>query len=420
MIYRVSLVLEALLIIKCIHDLYGEKLRIRTGLIVFMACDLVLMECVYQGYVPNLCSSLVYVMLVVYCIKEFKAGVKQMLVNLALTIVILGVLQIGCVTLSNIMFGACLEEVQVLLLSYIFMIIVYVPIARVVDMERVSRYFQRSYVIIWTCLIVGAVTIIGCIIATKVSSVIYWVIYIVVAIPVVLICVMAVSWLKNKEKAIEAEAQLKAFTLYEKSYENLILEIRTRQHEFDNHINAIYNQHLLYKDYDSLVKHQKEYCEALTEDQKFARLLKVGNTALAGFLYGKFAEAQRAGINVSYEIMTSKVMRGVPEYKVIEIIGNLINNAMEALKSTQDKRMNVKIYADGNRDVIVVENKGAFIQPIEINKLFQKGYSSKGENRGLGLYNLKKMSVEYDYRILCSNNEREGVNWVSFMIEKEY
>ena len=418
MIYRVSLVLEALLIIKCIHDLYGEKLKLRTELIIFMACDLILMECVYQGHLPGWCSSLIYVMLIAYCFVAFKSGIKQLIVNLVLAIVMLSVLQAICFCVVHSCISAYFGANIIVLFTYLLMILVYMVLSVWLKMNRISRFFQHKYVLASVCMVIISAIVIACILIARVDMVMYGLMYALIAICVIVICIMAFGWFRNREKAISTEAQLNAYTLYGKSYENLIMEMRARQHEFDNHLNAIYSLHRVHKDYDSLVKHQKEYCKDVSENQKYAKLLRLSNTSMAGFLYAKFIEAERNGITVEYDIKTSLVLEGIPEYKVVEVMGNLINNAMDALKDSVDKRMSVRMYKEDDKDVIVIENVGAYIQPTVFNEMFQKGYSSKGENRGIGLYSIKQMSEEYDFKIMCSNEEYEGINWISFRIEK--
>lgn len=418
MIYRISLVLEAILFIKCIHDLYGEKFKVTLEFILFLASDLILMESIYQKYIPNWCNVLVYILIIVYCIKVFGMDIKPVLVNFALTLIVLCILQILCAGMIFFFMGKYLIEQAITLLTYLAMWCVYMLLSKVIKLNSISRYFQRPYILMRICLMVGCITIIVCILATKVYLEVYGTVYIIIAIPVIVICIVAVSWLKYREKAVAAEAQLNAYKLYESSYENLILEIRMRQHEFDNHINAIYGQHLLYKDYDSLVKHQQEYCKGLKFDGRYSKLLKVGDTTLAGFLYGKFIEAERNDIMVSYDIKTTSIMETIPEYKVIEIVGNLINNAMDALKMVENKLMNVQMYKNESYCFITVENVGDVLQPNEISGFFEKGYSSKGRNRGLGLYNIKKMSQEYEYDILYGNELRDGVNWIYFTVKK--
>jgi sensor histidine kinase regulating citrate/malate metabolism len=50
----------------------------------------------------------------------------------------------------------------------------------------------------------------------------------------------------------------------------------------------------------------------------------------------------------------------------------------------------------------------------EIEHFFQKGYSSKGEQRGLGLYHVKKICIANDIDIICENRELNGINGIAF------
>lgn len=51
-----------------------------------------------------------------------------------------------------------------------------------------------------------------------------------------------------------------------------------------------------------------------------------------------------------------------------------------------------------------------------INKLFAKGYSTKGAGSGIGLYNLKKIVDKYHGQIEVYNEKNADVNYVIFKI----
>lgn len=56
---------------------------------------------------------------------------------------------------------------------------------------------------------------------------------------------------------------------------------------------------------------------------------------------------------------------------------------------------------------------------LEISKKFEylRGYSRKGIGRGLGLYNVKKISEQYGAVIECRNMTIDHRNWISFKIK---
>ncbi|MGN0155933.1 MAG: sensor histidine kinase [Lachnospiraceae bacterium] len=248
----------------------------------------------------------------------------------------------------------------------------------------------------------------------------YFVTYTVSFAIVVLISLLAVNLGKYKLKAAKAETELKVHQLYADSFQTLLDNIRLRQHEFDNHINSIYSQHYIYKTYDELVKVQREYCEVLEKDNRYNKLLTSGNSVLIGFLYGKFMEIEKQGINIAYQVNVQKLICGVPIYKIIEILGDLINNAVDALKAAkgQDKLF-VSVIETADQIELEVRNESTFIRYEEIRSFFTKGYSKKGKNRGLGLYNVKQICEEYHLDIMCENKNIDGNNWLSFMIKIE-
>ena len=72
----------------------------------------------------------------------------------------------------------------------------------------------------------------------------------------------------NEEEIRNQERELKLYQLYIQPLEELVKEIRVRQHEFDNHINAILNMHLTVDDYDQLVECQSAYIQDVYKRQR--------------------------------------------------------------------------------------------------------------------------------------------------------
>lgn len=82
------------------------------------------------------------------------------------------------------------------------------------------------------------------------------------------------------------------------------------------------------------------------------------------------------------------------------------------------KRLHVQIIESNNDFVLFVDNSGEYIITEEFSNFFRKGYSKKGDGRGLGLYAIKKMSMEYEFDIICCNELIDESNMVRFGIRK--
>ena len=241
--------------------------------------------------------------------------------------------------------------------------------------------------------------------------------YFVLFVGVTLFCILAGQLGKYKIKSKEIETELKMDRLYADSFNNLIEDIRLRQHEFDNHISAIYSLHYTCDSYEKLVKAQNEYSQAVIKGNRYNKLLKVGNPLIIGFLYGKFVEAEKKQVVVTYQISISDLKVGVPVYKLVEILGNLIKNALEAMENqNSSKGLHVGVLENEGIFEIEIRNKSVFIEYEKLEKFFKKGFSKKGNSRGLGLYNVKKICNDYSLNILCENKLLDGENWVSFTI----
>ena len=379
---------------------------------------MILMSAILEGFLPNWCSMFMYAVIIIFTIVKFGFNIKKLFINLAFVIIVLSVLQAICaVLIYNILQGKFEEEI-IMFFMYITMIIMYAILSIWIKWNKIIPSLSKIYIEVILFLLISCIIIAICLFINKLEFDFRDVEYTVILFSIMAIGIVMISWTKYKTKAIEAEAQLNAYKLYETSYENLLIHIRTRQHEFDNHINAIYSSHILYDDYETLVQQQKEYCEKIVSDNKYSRLLKIGNTIIIGFLYGKFAELEKRGIEVEYEIKTSAILDGIPEYKVVEIIGNLINNAADAVSDMDNKKIYINIHNDEEYAYIEVENPYPYVAPSKLATFFEKGYSEKGEQRGLGLYSLKNMSEKYDFEISCKNHVVDEENRILFLIKK--
>ena len=76
----------------------------------------------------------------------------------------------------------------------------------------------------------------------------------------------------------------------------------------------------------------------------------------------------------------------------------MLDNAIEAAKSTEEKIINVRFVRDSKpkRELIVIENSYND-KTIDVSKIFEKGYTSKEDvdgNHGIGLWNIKSILMK--------------------------
>ena len=117
-------------------------------------------------------------------------------------------------------------------------------------------------------------------------------------------------------------------------------------------------------------------------------------TGLKGILYYKIHEMKNLNINVNL-LISDKIITKINEldnesYKVIfKIVGILLDNAREGSILSEDKRVFIEFYLEKDSIIIYVEN--TIKTNIDLKNISKKGFSTKGKNRGMGLYIVEKL-----------------------------
>lgn len=100
-------------------------------------------------------------------------------------------------------------------------------------------------------------------------------------------------------------------------------------------------------------------------------------------------------VDVRKSIKTTAKLRLNPEL-FQWAIENLIKNSMDAIKETEgDAFISVRVFENGDKVIIEVEDSGSGIDRKYLNEIFKPGYSTKKRGWGLGLSLTKRIIEEY-------------------------
>lgn len=409
--------LEAVTVLILLNALYGQKMHLDWISVLFIICDCVLMSLIRFCGLNQNSSFIIYFALLVYCIMEFKTKISEMIVNMVLLAIIMRGIQLPALLILDVLGDTIkgYEDLSVAIINAVILAIVIIIIKKI-DLHTISTSFLRKGKIIGIILIFESTLLAFLLYQYKSAQGEVPVQYIVITGVLVLILMLCVHTLLYKIRFREKQAELEAYKTYSAAFSDLITQIRARQHEFDNHISALCNLHYICKDYDELVQEQSKYAKDVISNNRFHKLLVSGNPVIAGFLYGKLSSIQEQGIEVTYTFHISEFTSKIPVYLVVELVGNLLKNAVEAVKTQQvEKQIHLSCTENENEFCLGVRNRSEKIPLDEIGRFFEKGYSSKGSGRGLGLYNVKEICEKYGVDIVCDNTEIDDKNW--FLIE---
>lgn len=414
MVDILSLLFEIVAVVCCLHYLYGEKLRFDVMTIGFIVLEMSCLLCVNRFTTDNRWSLIMYPMVMLYCGLKFGFNMKAIVVNNILYMAIISRIQATMAIVLGIFMNVMNVKIQLALLSNIFTLILIILVSKKFKFAQLSKILQCKESLTVIALIAMVAVTVLFLFSYKRSSGFDTLYYIVLLMCIMLIGIAAWDIGKHKMQVREKEAELRLHRLYEESFRNMIDDICARQHEYDNHINVICHQYLLYDNYDDLVRAQRKYCETIVWENKYNKLLSKGHPVILGFLYGKFVEAEKKGVDVTYKVTVGDMECSVPIHKIVELLGNLLKNAVEELLENNLRRMYVLVIEYKDLIQIEVSNEVHQINYKEIAQFFKKGYSQKGDRRGYGLYNVKKICTEYDIDLRCGDKSDEDETWLSF------
>lgn len=207
---------------------------------------------------------------------------------------------------------------------------------------------------------------------------------------VVIVTAMVVTWgaILDIREAYSARHMARQRDMLEDAYEQmeeLNLILRAQRHDFMNHIQVIYSLTEL-EEYPAAI----EYMDQLYSDvQKVGRALKTSIPAVNALIAAKMADCEEEGVAFVADIKSPWQDMPVPGWEMCRVLGNLIDNACEAMAGQDERRITVCLWEDLRYFRFYVENTGAPIDPEIAENIFAQGFSTKGTGRGMGLHIVK-------------------------------
>ena len=204
------------------------------------------------------------------------------------------------------------------------------------------------------------------------------------------------SFYRTLHKTILKNKSIEVKEAYNPLLDEIIQNIKANEHEYKNHINMLYSMIQVSKSIPEMKEKAGKYIGNINNTNVLSKVLDIESTALKAVLYSKLVECEQLGINLKYSIKTNIEEAYLDDTEITIILSNLLNNAIEATKYSNNKKIFVDI-RKLERYKVEVKNSisGLNIEPSEIEGFFEKGFSSKGTGRGYGLYNVKKIVKKY-------------------------
>lgn len=201
--------------------------------------------------------------------------------------------------------------------------------------------------------------------------------------------------LKQIKKAEREMANSKINQEYAKMMETQYTEIRKFRHDYKNVLLGLEGI-IQSQDWTSLKNFLYQELaqgsqQIQSEASELERLIYIKNPELKNILYSKLSYALSHQIEIHVEVTENIPSIDHHLLDLIRMMGIILDNAIEECQKYQQAKLEVLITPLEAELLIVIANSTE-IQAKDLAKINQLGFSSKGENRGLGLVNLKELA----------------------------
>ena len=192
----------------------------------------------------------------------------------------------------------------------------------------------------------------------------------------------------------EQDLRYKDMERYSLHIEELYKEVRSFRHDYTNLLTSLRlgieeeDMGQVKEVYDSVLK---DSVQKLRDNKyELGRLVNIRDRALKSLLAGKFIKARERDIVFNVEVPEEIQVEGMSLLDFLTIVSILCDNAIEASAEASHPQVSIAFFKNGAQETFIIENS-IKEEGIDISEIFSFGASSKGEERGVGLYTVMKI-----------------------------
>ena len=143
------------------------------------------------------------------------------------------------------------------------------------------------------------------------------------------------------------------------------------------------------------------------EVRNTSEIIQTDNTIITALLKANAEIAETHNIQFVVEVTASFAELPIQDRDAILILGNLIDNAFDAVASVSPERKLVEVGLHRNLEsyIFEVKNCGPPLDLEQKKKIFLPEYTTKNTGSGLGLYSVQRLVKKYQGKIDIFSNE---------------
>jgi len=246
-------------------------------------------------------------------------------------------------------------------------------------------------------------------------------IYLVFCIFLIVIIYFAFNTTLKERKLVNSKNELKHLEEYTANIESMYNDIRSIRHDYANVISSMAG-YIEDDDIDGLKMYFKQEIVPFSSrmeliDNNLSVLSKIKEPSLKGIIAVKLIHAQDINITTLLDIRENIHITSINILDLNRIVGILLDNASEAALECEKAFIKMAIVKYNNMLTIVIINS-VKNNKININKIFDEGFSTKDLDRGYGLSNVKAILAHYPNVLLDTKVKDKEFSQIIYIEEK--
>lgn len=351
----------------------------------------------------------------------FKTTLVKSIISMLLPILSSAILETLISKIFYIVFSMSYElaasipvyRISIMLLVYLFTYIIYLLSRKFnwnLTFKDIKIHKSSSRKLFLINILLGTVAV-----GTQAYLVVFYTEYlpltivILTSISLIAYFVISIYSLLKTSKLETTTQDLEQSQLYNKTLELMYDTMKGFKHDFSNIMQALAG-YVDSGDIEGLRKYFKDLNRDCIEANNLPALSPavINNPAIYSILASKYYKADKHDIRINLEVFLDLNTLNMKTYQFTRILGILLDNAIEATLECEEKIINVSIRNDFKvkRQILVVENTYSN-KDIDTEKIFEKGFTTKPKNTGLGLWEIRQiLRKNKNLNLFTSKNDK--------------
>lgn len=211
-----------------------------------------------------------------------------------------------------------------------------------------------------------------------------------------------------KQYTDQLESNQEKIAKFRHDYKNLLLSLKS--------LSTTNADQELFEQVKQLEEYSKSYIDTNDFDSKHFRNIK--NSYLKSFMIAKFHKASEENIQCKFECLEKIEEIPIPIFDCIRMLGIILDNSIEATIECEKKSLSMMVYQDNHQMEFLIEN--SYLDTgLPVNKLIDKGVSTKNNHQGLGLNTIEDINKKNNNMFVQYVKGVENFSTQIILIRKE-